>query len=193
MQPLRSTRLTLLTRAVVLLFLALATKIEAQYAELPAPGTRIRADLLTAEASRMRRLSTQALTGTLVGRVGDTLLVAVRPTLDPVRIPQSSLRAIFVTQGRPGRLEAAARRAFWPAVLTGALAGITASVAGRADGPSPGRAALNRAGRAILVAGALGAAFPQERWRKVWQGGGRRETQAHDSTVADASEPRGIR
>jgi hypothetical protein len=104
--------------------------------------------------------------------VGDTVLLLVRPELSPLRVPAAAIRELYVSRGRPSRVEAAARNAWLPAVLAGASGGVMASIGRGDDDRGPGRAALQRAASAAIFAGAMGAAFPKERWRRIWRAGG---------------------
>lgn len=152
---------------------ASATPLAAQRASDLEPGARIRADVHTTEVSRLRRIHDQPLTGTFAGMAGDTLLLAVRPGLQPIRVPESAIRELHVSQGRRGRVASALRSAWLPALLGGTLGATLASLRGARDGESPARAAARRAATAALFAGAMGAAFPTERWHRLW----RREAQ----------------
>jgi hypothetical protein len=130
-------------------------------------GTRVRADVFTVDTSRVRRIFAQPVAGALVGLRGDTLLLAVREGADPLRIPRSALRDVYVSRGRPGRVASALRRAVVPALAGGAFRGLTASVRRRDGDPSPGRAALAGAASGAAFAGVMGAVFPKERWRRL--------------------------
>jgi putative intracellular protease/amidase len=130
-------------------------------------GTRVRADVFTADTSRVRRVFAQPVAGTLVGVRGDTLLLALRAGADPLRIPRSALRDVYVSRGRPGRVSSALRSAVVPALVGGALRGLAASVRRGDSDPSPGRAALSGAALSAAFAGVKGAVFPKERWRRL--------------------------
>lgn len=136
-----------------------------------APGTRIRADLYTGDASRIRRLFGQSsgsmLTGELVAIEGDTVLLSVRAGSGTLRIPRSALRDVYVSRGRPNRVMSAVRSAVLPAVAGAAFSGLSAGMQRRDPGdPSPGRAALTGAATSAAFAGAIGLLFPKERWSK---------------------------
>jgi putative intracellular protease/amidase len=137
-----------------------------------APGTRIRADLVTEDVSRMRRLFARPSAGQLVGELvaieGDTVLLSVGADSGTLRIPRSALRDVYVSRGRPNRAESAVRSAFLPAIAGAALAGLSASMQRREPrDPSPGRAALTGAATSAAFAGVMGALFPRERWGRV--------------------------
>ena len=140
--------------------------------EAIAPGTRIRADLFTGDASRIRRLFARSgsgqLAGELVAIAGDTVLLSVRAGSGTLRIPRSALRDVYVSRGRPNRAESAVRSAILPAIAGAALRGLSASMQRREPGdPSPGRAALTGAATSAAFAGLTGALFPKERWTRA--------------------------
>ena len=130
-------------------------------------GARVRADVFTTDTSRVRRIFAQPVAGTLVGVRGDTLLLAVRDGVAPLRIPRSALRDVHVSRGRPGRVSSALRSAVVPALAGGALRGLAASVRRRDGDPGPGQAALAGAAVSAALAGVKGAVFPRERWHRL--------------------------
>ena len=130
-------------------------------------GTRIRADLHTAHVSRIRRIFAQPVAGQLVGVRGDTVLLSVSAGADAVHIPRSALRDLHVSRGRPGRLASAMRSAAVPALVSGALGGLSVAVRRREGDPSVGRAALTSAASTAAIAAVMGAAFPKERWLRL--------------------------
>lgn len=152
---------------VIGVIIASATPLAAQRAGDLEPGSRIRADVHTTEVSRVRRIHDQPLTGTFAGMAGDTLLLAVRPGLQPIRVPESAIRELYVSQGRRGRVASALRRAWLPALVGGTLGATLAGLRGDRDGESPAQAAARRAASAALLAGVMGAAFPTERWQRL--------------------------
>lgn len=160
--------LALATRAAALAVAVLApAAARGQSIDALPVGTRIRADVHTAHASRVRRILAQPIAGRLVGVRGDTLLLSVRDGADALLIPRSALRDVHVSRGRPGRLASALRSAVVPALAGGALRGVAVAVRPRDGDPSVGRAALSGAASSAAVAALMGAAFPKERWRRL--------------------------
>jgi AraC family transcriptional regulator, transcriptional activator FtrA len=153
--------------AVTLLMALASAAASAQSIDSLAAGTRIRADVFTPDTSRVRRIFAQPVAGALVGVSGDTLLLAVRDGADPLRIPRSALRDVYVSRGRPGRVASALRSAVVPALAGGAFRGLAGSMRRRDGDPSPGRAALTGAAVSAAVAGVKGAVFPKERWQRL--------------------------
>ena len=157
----------------VLVVMAAPAGAHAQTIEKLAPGTRVRADLFTAQESRLRRAFAQPLTGDLVGVRGDTLLLSVRTDTDPLRIPRSALRAAYVSRGRPNRFASGFRSALLPALAGAALRGAGATLRREEGGPLPAQAALSGAATAAAFAALKGAIFPKERWHRLapWHSG----------------------
>ena len=129
--------------------------------------TRIRLDLLTTERSRFSRGSAQSLVGTFAGVRSDTVLLIVRPGVDPIRVPIASMRSSYVSRGRPQRWEAAIRGAVAPALIGAALSAITASIRRESGDPTVARAAMTSAAWGAASGAVLGAWSPKERWRRV--------------------------
>jgi len=114
----------------------------------PSPtSTRTRIDVHTGERTLLRRLKTQALSGTLVATRGDTMPLAVQPGADPLRVPRSIVRDLYVSRGTPNRFESAVRRAAVPTVVSAALTALSLSVRQGTGDPSPARGALSAAPR----------------------------------------------
>jgi AraC family transcriptional regulator, transcriptional activator FtrA len=152
--------------AAALLFAAPSSG-RAQSVQVGPTSTRIRIDVHTGERTLLRRPKTQALSGTLVATRGDTLLLAVQPGADPVRVPRSSIHDLYVSRGTPNRLESAVRRATMPTLVSAAATALSLSVRQRAGDPSPARGALSAAASAAVLSGALGLISPKERWQRV--------------------------
>jgi hypothetical protein len=113
----------------------------AQTAEPSPTSTRIRIDVHTGERTLLRRLKTQALSGTLVATRGDTMPLAVQPGADPLRVPRGIVRDLYVSRGTPNRFESAVRRAAVPTVVSAALTALSLSVRQGTGDPSPARGA----------------------------------------------------
>ena len=156
-----------LTSVAMVLSLAAPGIGRAQTAE-PAPtSTRIRIDVHTGERTLLRRPKTQALSGTLVAIRGDTILLAVQPGADPLRVPRSIVRDLYVSRGTPNRFESAVRRAAVPTLVSAALTALSLSVRQRISDPSPARWALSAAASTAVASGALGSISPKRRWQWV--------------------------
>jgi hypothetical protein len=160
--------MTRLVPLALLLLVAVApSRLGAQDLSALREGQRIRVDLLLAERSIVRRQYAQPVTGTLTAVRGDTLRIAVHPSAAAVHVPQSAVRALYVSRGRPGRLEGALRSAMLPAVLGGALGALSASVGSTTSARAPAEAALRRAVTAAVITGMIGAIAPRERWQRL--------------------------
>jgi hypothetical protein len=163
----RPTRWILGTAALVLLAPAAALS---QSLEALAPSARIRVDVLTADGARFPRFGrshAQPLIGRFTAARGDTVLLAIQPGAEPLRVPRSAIRAVHVSRGRPPRWQSALRSAVVPALVGAAVRGLGTSVRGREGDPTPAQAALSGAAMSGALAAAKGALFPKERWQQV--------------------------
>jgi hypothetical protein len=98
---------------------------------------------------------------------GGTVLLAVQPGADPLRVPLTAIRGVYVSRGRPPRWHAALRSAVMPALAGAAVRGLVASVRRRDGDPTPAQAALTGAAMSAVFGAAKGALFPKERWHRV--------------------------
>ena len=133
---------------------------------LPA-GTRIRIGVHTGERTLLRRQKTQALVGTLVAMSGDTILLAVRPGADPLRVPRETVSELHVSRGVPNRFESAVRRAILPTLASAAFTAVALNVRRRENDPAPGHGALSAAASTAALSGAIGLLDPKERWQRL--------------------------
>lgn len=152
-----------------LLALGLLTAVGAvdaqSLATIPAHA-RIRVDL-PVDRQRFHRERAQSVVGTLEEVREDTLLLAVRQGATPLRVPRAAIRKLYVSGGRPPRWRAALEGALLPAVITGALSAVGASIHRKAGDPSPAEMAAASAAWAAASGALVGAWSPKERWRAI--------------------------
>ena len=130
-------------------------------------GARIRIGVHTGERTLLRRPKTQSLVGTLVAMRGDTVLLAVHPGADPLRVPRTTISDVRVSLGAPNRFESAVRRAVIPTLASAAFTAVSLNVRRRDGDPSPGRGAIAAAGSTAAVSAIVGFVRPTERWQQL--------------------------
>ena len=164
-------RLDLRSPAAVWLLLGLAAAVapvaQGQSLDAVAARTRIRIDLPGAEPSLLGRERMQSLVGTVEAVRADTLLLVVRGAATPLRIPRASVRAAFVSGGRPARWRAAVDGAVLPAAIAAVLSAAGASIHHKRGDPSAGQMAASSAAWAAAWGALFGAWAPKERWHRL--------------------------
>ena len=160
---------------VLVLVAALAPGAGGQGIDAIPLHARVRVDFPAADPSRFERSRfvgsrVQSVIGTLEGVLADTLLLMVRSSPEPLRVPRAAVHRMYLSGGRPPRWQAAFQGALLPAVITAALSAAGASINRRADDPTPSEAAISSA---LWVGGSsaiLSAWHPKERWRRIQNG-----------------------
>jgi putative intracellular protease/amidase len=154
--------------AAVALTVGVAPNVaRAQSVDSLAASTRIRLDVRAGERTLFGRARTQSLTGSLGAIRGDTILLVVTSSAEPLRVPRSAIRDVHASRGVPNRFEAAVRRAVLPTLASAAFTAVSLNVRRRDGDASPSRGALAAAGSTAAISGALGFLHPQERWQKI--------------------------
>jgi len=141
--------------------------LRAQTTDSVQRAVRVRVDFASTEHSRFGRGQVQSMIGTTVPTGGDTLVLAIRPDAEPIRIPRASIQGVYVSQGRMSWWTSALRGAIAPAVVGAALSAAATSLHRKSGDPGPGQAALTSAIWGGATGAALGAWSPQERWNRV--------------------------
>ena len=157
---------------LLVLVAALAPGAEGQGIDAIPPHARVRVDFPPADPSRFERSRfvgsrPQSVIGTLEGVRADTLLLMVRSSAEPLRVPRAAVRTMYVSRGRPPRWQAALQGALLPAVVTATLSAAGASIHRRPGDPTPSQMAVSSA---LWVGGSsaiLSAWQPKERWRRI--------------------------
>jgi hypothetical protein len=152
--------------AATLLLAAAPAVARGQALDAVAPNTRIRVDL-HGDRSRFGRERAQSVIGTLVAVRADTVLLLVRASADPLRLPRTSIRGAYLSRGRPPRWQAALRGAVVPAVIGAALSALTMTIHRDEGDPTPMQAAGSSAAWGALSGAVFGAWSPRERWHRL--------------------------
>jgi hypothetical protein len=153
--------------AIALLLLSSPITVRAQATDSARREMRVRVEFASTEHSRFGRRHVQSMIGTTVPTGGDTLLLVMRADAAPIRIPRSSIRDVYVSEGRRSWWMSAMRGAIAPAFIGAALSAASTSIRRKAGDPGPAQAALTSALWGGATGAALGAWSPDERWRRL--------------------------
>jgi hypothetical protein len=158
--------------ALVGLFASMATVAEGQGLDSVPANARVRVDFPAADRSRfdhmrLGRVREQSIIGTIQAVRADTLVLLVESGTEPLRVPRSAIRSLYVSGGRPPRWRAALGGAAMPAFVAAALSAAGGSIHRREGDPSLSEMALSSAIWAGASGAVLGAWRPKERWRPV--------------------------
>jgi hypothetical protein len=158
----------------ILLYLLATTAsvAEGQGIDAIPPQARVRVDFPAADPSRFERSRfgrprPQSVVGALEAVRADTLLLVVRSSTEPLRVPRAAIRAMYLSAGRPPRWQAALQGALLPALVGATLSAAGTSIHRKAGDPTPTQAAVSSAMWAGGSGAVLGAWHPPERWRRA--------------------------
>lgn len=155
-------------RALVAAMVLLSTSsLRAQPVLAAMPGTRIRIELPSTERSRIGRVRPQSVVGTLGGVFGDTVLLIVGGSADPLRVPFGATQSFYSSGGRPRRWQAALRGALFPALSSAAVTAVSASITRGTDDRTRMQRVTTAAAWGAASGAVLGAWSPKERWHRL--------------------------
>jgi hypothetical protein len=141
--------------------LACASVLQAQSSELQ-PGARVRLEAPGITAAR--------LTGTILSRAGDTLLVG-GPNVAPIRVPLTSISSLEVSRGS-SRMEGAKRGIAWGlpiGLVFGTIVAISADCNSCLNPPTDTERAdfaLASTVSGVVWGAGIGALIGRERWER---------------------------
>jgi hypothetical protein len=105
--------------------------------------------------------------GRVTSLTSDTLYVAVTDSLGPLPIPRRMIERLELSRGVPSRFASAARRGLIAAAGFALLSIAINEIDDEPDQVDTGTAALIGGSVGLVVGGALGAIYPNERWKRV--------------------------
>ena len=158
--------------AFVGLFATTATVAEGQGLDSVPTNARVRVDFPAADRSRFDRMRLlrareQSIIGTIQAVRADTVVLVVQAGAEPLRVPRSAIRSVYLSGGRPPRWRAALDGAVMPALVGAALSAVGTSIRRRDGDPSMSEMALSSAVWGGASGAVLGAWRPKERWRPI--------------------------
>jgi uncharacterized protein YcfJ len=148
---------------LLVLALALAVIAPASAQELAPGQSRVRVILARQSREIEGAARPQVLRGTLLSLGPDSLAIQVHPSSTPLHLSNDAVRRIYLSRGVPNRAQSALAGAAATAVVGALRFWIT-----ERHHFSSGRDALLTGGAVGAGFGlVMGAAFPQERWKRI--------------------------